>query len=100
MTSRKNTGIKKEQLKKGAKTMKTNEMTNEEMMLSKEDLQQVNGGHSVRCIGCGETISSWSAILFSAKVKTHNRYCVFYQEAIRRNYNDYGQSNFYAYLYK
>ncbi len=61
--------------------MKTNNMISEEIVLSKEELSNVSGGHSVKCIGCGNVIKDNSALGFALKVKIHNSFCSLYKKA-------------------
>ncbi len=78
--------------------MMTNNMINEEIELSKEELSNVSGGHGVTCIGCGERISSPNSLVFAAKVKIHNATCAWYKAAVKMNRTYWGATNLYASL--
>lgn len=78
--------------------MKKNNRNKEERVLTIEELENIIGGYSVKCIGCGATISAWLPWSFNSKVATHNQYCVLYQKAIRENKTYWGASNVYAYM--
>ncbi len=78
--------------------MKTNNMISEEIVLSKEELSNVSGGHSVKCVGCGGVIKDNNSLAFAIKVKLHNSLCALYKKAVQMNRTCWGATNLYASL--